>query len=224
VGYHKRSDLATEYAMGVINEWKKSGELGRMTYVRITMPPGDWVGGSRGPVKSEETPFNYDKEKTPDGISDEKAKVYIAFVNYYIHQVNLMRHLMGEDYKLRFADKAGVLLAAESSGGITGIIEMQTYKTTDDWQEQALICFEKGWIRIDFPAPLASQQAGRVTVFNNSGERGITTIPRLPNVHAMLNQAKNFIAAVRGVKPAPCDSAEAVRDLEIAMDYINMKK
>jgi len=154
--------------------------------------------------------------------------MYVKFVNYYIHQVNLLRFLMGEDYKLTFADRTGVLLAAESVGTscaedhIAGLIEMEAFKTTDDWQEQALVCFEKGWIRIELPAPLASQQAGKVTVFNNSGAQGFSVSPRLPNTHAMLNQARNFIKAVQGEKPAPCVSDEAVRDLEIAMDYIRM--
>ncbi len=36
---------------------------------------------------------------------------YITFVNYYIHQVNLMRHLLGEPYRVTYADPSGVLLA-----------------------------------------------------------------------------------------------------------------
>ena len=222
VGYHKRSDLATEYAKGIICDWQKSGELGKMKYVRITMPPGNWIGGSRSAYSSDEKPFSFTPEQPPAEIGGETAKAYISFVNYYIHQVNLMRYLMCEDYKLTFADRAGVMLAVESISGITGVIEMATFNTTDDWQEQALVCFDKGWIKIGYPAPLASQQAGKVTVFNNSGKQGYTTIPRLPNVHAMLNQAQNFIKAVKGEKQAPCISEEAVKDLEIAMDYIRM--
>jgi len=50
VANHKRSDPATEYALKVIRSWKASGEMGKMNYIRITMPPGDWIGGanSRG--------------------------------------------------------------------------------------------------------------------------------------------------------------------------------
>jgi len=223
VGYHKRSDLATEYAKEVIAAWKQSGELGKMKYIRISMPPGDWVGGSRRPFRTaDEKPQEYVREKIPAGIDESFDKMYVTFVNYYIHQVNLMRYLMGADYKLTFADRTGVILTAESSDGVAGMIEMEAYKTTDDWQEQAFICFEKGWIRIDYPAPLASQQAGKVTVFDNSKQQAVTTSPRLPNVHAMLNQARNFVKAVQGVKPAPCTSAEAVKDLDFSMDYVTM--
>jgi predicted dehydrogenase len=43
VAYHKRSDPATIYAKAEIERLKQTGELGRMTYVRITMPAGDWI-------------------------------------------------------------------------------------------------------------------------------------------------------------------------------------
>jgi predicted dehydrogenase len=224
VGYHKRSDPATEYAMDVIRAWKQSGKHGKMTYVRLAMPPGDWIGGSRRPYLTDEPKFGFAGEPLPAGIDAETDKAHVSFVNYYIHQVNLMRHLLNEDYALTFADRSGVLLSIESASGITGVIEMQTFATTDDWQEQALVCFEKGWVRIDYPAPLACQQAGRVTVFDNSEKQGVTSSPRLPNVSAMLNQARNFIAAVKGEKKAPCESAEALKDLEFAMDYIQYRK
>src|SRR4051812_8588820 len=43
VGYHKRSDPATAYAKSAIAELQKSGEIGKLRYVRVTMPPGDWI-------------------------------------------------------------------------------------------------------------------------------------------------------------------------------------
>jgi predicted dehydrogenase len=222
VAYHKRSDPAIEYAKEVIARWNASGELGKLTYLRITMPPGDWISGADKPVKTDEAYGVNTPEASPDGIDDQSRSRLVNFVNYYIHQINLMRFLMGEDYRLTFADRAGVLLAAESVTGITGILEMAAYKTTDDWQESVLVCFEKGWIRVDLPAPLASQRAGKVTMFDNSSSLGVYTSPVLPNVCAMRNQAMNFIKAIAGEKPAPCISSEAVKDLEIAMDYIRM--
>jgi len=224
VGYHKRSDPATEYAVNMINEWKQSNEMGKMKYVRVTMPPGDWGGGSRGAFRTDEPVASFTPETVPEGISKEFANRYNGFVNYYIHQVNLLRGLFGEDYAVTYADPSEVLLAAESTSGVPGVIEMATYRTTHDWQEQALVCFEKGWIQLDLPAPLACQQAGRITIFNNAGDMGTRISPRLPNVHAMLNQARNFIKAVKGEKAPPVVSAEAVKDLDIAMDYVRMLK
>jgi len=66
---------------------------------------------------------------------------------------------------------------------------------------------------------------GKVTIMrDNSITSPSYEIPILPNISAMRNQAKNFIAAVRGEKPAPCESLEAVEDLKIARDYIKYMK
>ena len=154
------------------------------------------------------------------------AKQYVAFVNYYIHQVNLMRHLLGEPYKVTYAEKSGVLLAVESKSGVTGTIEMTPYRTTIDWEESVLVCFEKGYIKIELPAPVTLNRPGRVEVFADPGN-GVTplrTTPTLPWIHAMRQQAMNFVKVCRGEMAPPCTAAEAVEDLKMARDYIHLFK
>ena len=221
VGNHKRSDPATEYAMGIINKWKKSGEMGKMTYVRLSMPPGNWRKDCDMPFMTDETPGHVPPEQAPEGMSDSTRNKTIWFVNYYIHQVNLMRFLLGEDYQLTYADKC--FFSAKSESGVNCILEMEQFNTSIDWQEHALVCFEKGWVRIDLAAPLAPI-SGTVTVYEDKGPDSGYIMPVMPNVSAMRNQAKNFLLAVKGEKPAPCESSEAVKDLRIAGDYIRMAK
>jgi predicted dehydrogenase len=149
---------------------------------------------------------------------------YTAFVNYYIHQVNLMRHLLGESYQVTYADPSGVLLAGQSVGGIACAIEMSPYTTSIGWQESALVCFEHGTIRIDLPAPLASNRAGRVEIFRDPGG-GIMPqmlVPQFPPIHAMRQQAMNFVKAVQGEVAPPCQAEEALEDLRVARDYIRL--
>ena len=220
VGNHKRSDPAVEYAMEIIKKWKASGECGKMTYVRLSMPPGNWRKDADTPYMTNEPPAHVPPEPQPQGIDDSTRNKTIWFVNYYIHQVNLMRFLLGEDFQLTYADK--YFFSAKSKSGVNCILEMDHYNTSIDWQEHALVCFEKGWVRIDLPAPLAMQLAGTVTVYQDKGWDSKSISPALPNVCAMRNQAKNFLLAVAGEKPAPCISAEAVKDLRIARDYISM--
>ncbi len=218
VGYHKRSDPATMYAKAEIDRLKQTGELGRLRYVRITMPAGDWVaGGFNDMIKTEEK-----VPPLPRDVEADWKDPYFCFVNYYIHQVNLLRHLLGEPYRASFADKAGVLFLAESAGGATGIIELSPYKTTLDWQESALIAFERGYVKLDLPAPLASNRPGRVELFRDPDNKQTpqTIVPQLPWVHAMRQQAINFIRAIKGeIKPL-CDAVEALEDLKVSRDYI----
>jgi hypothetical protein len=48
------------------------------------------------------------------------------------------------------------------------------------------------------------------------------TVPDLPAVHAMRQQASNFLAAIRGERRPPCEAAEALDDLLVARDYLRL--
>jgi predicted dehydrogenase len=221
VGYHKRSDPATEWAKAEIEKVKESGELGRLRYVRITMPAGDWVaGGFYDLISTEEKPPALAPDPAPTDMDEQSYQSYLAFVNYYIHQVNLMRYLLGENYVVSYADKSGVLLAVESENGIAGTIEMSPYSTTLDWHEVALVAFEKGYFKIELPAPLVLNQAGRVEVFRDGTKQ--TVVPQMPPVHAMRRQAENFVAAIRGEIEPRCEAAEALEDLRVARQYLHL--
>ena len=227
VGYHKRSDPATMLAKEILAAWNNTRELGRMTYVRILMPAGDWIASgftdliTGDPEDAPTTPLEFDP-RDPD-MDDEDWEAYTAFVNYYIHQVNLIRHLLGEDYRATYADPSGILFVGHSDSGICCTLEMTPYQTSIDWQETALVCFERGWLKLELPAPLALNRPGRITLFRDpEGGRPETLTPQLPWVHAMRQQAMNFVAAIRGERPPPCEAAEALEDLKIAREYIRM--
>lgn len=225
VGYHKRSDPALAWAKAETERLQQTGELGRMRYVRLTMPPGDWIAGGFSDLLTSDEPLPpLEMEPPPTDLDEESFHRYVAFVNYYIHQVNLLRYLLGEPYEVRHADPAGVLLVAESESGVTGLIEMAPYQTTVDWQESALVCFERGWIRVDLPAPLARNRPGRVEVYRDPGASAMPERrqPQLPWLDAMQAQAMNFLAALRRESKPPCEAAEALEDLRIAREYLRL--
>jgi len=227
VAYHKRSDPATMYAKREIERLCQTGELGAMRYVRITMPPGDWIaGGFDDLVRSDEPLPVLEQDPPAQDMDSESFKQYVSFVNYYIHQVNLLRHLLGEPYRVTHADRGGVLLVAESQSGVTGVIEMSPYQTTVDWQESAMVSFERGYVRIDLPAPLASNRPGKVEVFTDRGKGDIPMFarPQLPWVSAMRQQAINYVRAIKGEARPPCEAPEALEDLCVARDYLRLWK
>jgi predicted dehydrogenase len=227
VGYHKRSDPATMYAVAEMKRLKQSGELGSLRYVRIIMPAGDWVAsGFNDLIRTNEPTPQLTFDPPASDMDDETYKQYVSFVNYYIHQVNLIRHLLGEPYRVTYADPSGVLLAAQSSSGVAATLEMSPYTTTVDWQESALVAFERGYIKLDLPAPLSSNRPGRVEILRDPGQ-GATpevTVPHLPWVHAMRQQAINFVAAIKGEIKPMCEAPEAMEDLNIARDYVRLWK
>ena len=227
VGYHKRSDPATMYAKAEIDRLKETGELGKMKYVRLTMPAGDWIAsGFFDLLGSDEAYPELKLDPGPGDMDDDLFRDYFSFVNYYIHQVNLMRHLFGEPYKVTFADPSGVIFVAESVSGIAGIIEQTPYSTTVDWQESAFVCFEKGYVKLDLPAPVALNRPGKVEILRDPGNGAVpeTIVPMMPWVGAMRQQAVNFLRAIKGeIKPL-CEPEEALEDLKVAREYIRLWK
>ncbi|NIA15873.1 MAG: Gfo/Idh/MocA family oxidoreductase [Nitrospiraceae bacterium] len=227
VGYHKRSDPATMYARNLIAELKASRELGPMRYVRILMPAGDWIaGGFQDLMSSQETVPVLEHDALPSDMDEETQRSYDSFVNYYIHQVNLMRHLLGENYRPTHADPTGTLMVIESESGVPGTIEMSPYQTTIDWQEEALVAFEKGFVKLELPAPLVLNRPGKVTAFRDPGDGAVPTRvePQMPWVHAMRQQALNFIDVLKGKDTPLCEAPEALDDLHVAVDYITLWK
>ena len=226
VGYHKRSDPATMVARREIARLKQTGELGKMRYVRIAMPPGDWIAGGFNDVIEGDRSGALDQDPPAGDMDREAFHQYVEFVNYYIHQVNLMRYLLGEPYRVTYANPSGVLLAAESESGVAGVIEMAAYNTTLDWQESALVAFERGYIRLELPAPLACNRPGRVEFFSDPGKESEQklVVPALPPVGAMRQQAVNFVKAIKGEAEPPCQAPEALEDLRVARDYLRLWK
>jgi len=227
VGYHKRSDPAVMWAVEQIRALQKSGELGRLTYVRILMPAGDWVergfdtiidGGDERPAMEMDPPAA--------DMDEETFGHYTGFVNYYIHQVNLARHLLGESWSVKYAEPTGVMLAGSSDSGAAVTIEMTPYMTSEGWEESALVCFERGYLSIQIPPPLAIGRAGKVELYKDPGE-GATpsrTSPTLRCVGAMRQQAMNFLAAARGDQPPMCNAADALADIQLAREYVRLWK
>ncbi len=225
VGYHKRSDPATIYAKAEIDRLIQSGELGKMTYIRILMPAGDWIAnGFNQNVWSADSTDTLPHDPSASDMDATTNAAYWEFVNYYIHQVNLMRHLLGTDWHVTYAAPSGHLLVGTSTSGITCSIEMSPYRTTVDWQESALVCFERGWVKLELPAPLAFNRPGRVEMMHDAGNGTPPTIttPQLPWVHAMWNQAQHFVDAVAGHKPPVCTAEDALADIILAREYIRL--
>jgi hypothetical protein len=63
-----------------------------------------------------------------------------------------------------------------------------------------------------------------VEIFRDPGN-GVqpkTEIPQLPWVHAMWQQAQNFVDAIAGKRPTMCTAVDALEDIKLAREYIRI--
>ncbi len=253
VGYHKRSDPATIYAKAEIERLKQTGEIGKLQYIRVTIPSGDFIAnGVFDGLLGTDSPAPADIDPKDPGLSEEQNTAYFYFVNFFIHQLNLIRHLLGEDYKLSYVDPSGIVIVGHGLGtGIPVTLECIPYTTISDWEEVALVGFESGYLKLTLPAPLILNRAGEVEIvkdpkkgtaptpglppypihfqhpyshLNESNwSAGSTFKPKMPQDHAMRIQAVNFLRFVRGEAPPPVGAAEALKDLQLGRDWLRMK-
>lgn len=225
VGYMKRFVPASTYAKATIDHWKSSGEVGKMTYLRASMPPGDWVFRMDPPVMADEPWPPYEGqalEPLPQELNEKDQAFYDMFINYYIHQINLIRFLLGEPFHIEYADCSAAILVARSESGIPVVLEMKGYGLKNTWEEYYKVCFEEGKIDLSVPAPLARQNPGDVVVYKGSGPQGVPSWerPGLPADWCFKMQAQAFVRCITEKSPCLSPASEAVQDLEVAMEYV----
>jgi predicted dehydrogenase len=228
LGYHRRSDPATREAKRTVDAWKASGELGALRYVRICFPSGDWIANANAAVidTGEERPALPAEEPAPELATDEESSFALwTGANELVHPLNLLRHLLGERYRLAFAHVSGRLYAFESESGVPATIEVAPYRVTLGIEEEILVAFERGYVRLR-PAPsLAINRAGTLELYRDPGADGAVEwiSPKLPWIEPMRAQAADFLRVCRGEAPPPTDATEGAEDLHLVGDVVRAR-
>jgi predicted dehydrogenase len=228
LGYHRRSDPATREAKRTVDAWQASGELGALRYLRICYPDGDWIANAQAGLidVGEERPLLPSEEPAPDLADDDDSLWALARgANELVHPLNLLRHFLGEPYRLVFAHASGRLYAFESESGVPATIEVAPYRLTVGFEEELLVAFERGYVRLR-PAPsLAVNRAGTLEVYRDPGG-GATPerfSPQLPWIDPMRAQASDFLRVCRGEAAPPTDATEAAEDLHLVADIVRTR-
>jgi predicted dehydrogenase len=228
VGYHRRCDPATAAAKRTVDAWKASGELGALRYVRICYSRGDWIANAHPALidAGEDAPPVDAEEPPPEFAGDDDERWALSkYTDELVHPLNLLRHLLGERYRVVFVHVSGRLYAFESESGVPATIEVDPYRVTVGLEEEALVAFERGYVRLR-PAPsLAVKRAGTLEVYSDPGA-GATperSLPQLPWVDPMQAQAMTFLRVCRGEVPPPTDAAEAAEDLHLVSEILRTR-
>jgi predicted dehydrogenase len=187
---------------------------------------GDWTGNAHGLIDVGEQPPPFPAEgPPPEFAADEEALWALATgVDQLVHPLNLLRHFVGEPYRLVFAHATGRLYAFESESGVPMAIEVSPYRLSVGYDEELLVAFEHGYVRL-CPAPsLAVNRAGRVEIYRDPG--GVLPqriAPELTWIDPQQAQAASFLRVCRGEVPPPTDAMEAAVDLHLVADIVRTR-
>src|SRR6266540_5243093 len=228
LGYQRRSDPATREAKRTVDAWKESGELGALRYVRMCYSDGDWTANADAPLSDagEEPPAIRGEKPPPEFAADEEASWALATAaDQLVHPLNLIRHLLGERYRVVFVHVSGRLLVFESESGVPVTIEVTPYRLTVGFDEEVLVAFERGYVRLR-PAPsLARKRAGTLELYRDPGFDALPEriTPQVPWTDPQLAQAADFLRVCRGDAAPPTDAAEAAEDLHLVADIVHAR-
>jgi predicted dehydrogenase len=228
LGYQRRSDPATREAKHTVDAWKASGELGALRYLRICFSDGDWTANAAAAlVDTGEEPPGFDAEHPPADVAGDDVALWAlaTAADQLVHPLNLIRYFLDERYGLVFAHGSGRLLVFESESGVPATIEVTPYRLSVGYDEELLVAFERGYVRLR-PAPsLALNRSGTLEIYRDdgSGKAPERIRPQLPWIDPQQAQAGDFLRVCGGEAAPPTDAAEAAEDLHVVRDIVRAR-
>jgi predicted dehydrogenase len=224
LGYHRRSDPATREAKRTVDSWKEGGDVGAVRYLRICYSDGDWIANAHdGYIETDEQPPPFTAEEV-DG-DDEAVWALHDSTDKLVHPLNLLRHFLDEPYRVDYVHASGRLLAFESESGIPATIEVAPYRRTVGFDEELLVAFDRGYVKLRVAPALARNRSGTLELYRDPGDGAPpeTVRPELPWVDPMQAQAADFLRVCRGETQPPTDVAEAALDLHLVAEILHRR-
>lgn len=222
VGYMKRFDPGVRWAKQRIDQWKTGKAFGTALELRIWCAGGAWQWFREPALNAGDQPAHYPSKLEPkwDWMTDDvwSWKGHQGWTNYYSHQTNLARYLLGEDYTIEHARKTagGHFILCGTPSGTTVFLEFSTH-FYNQWDEGFEVRFNRAKLTAKMPSPLAKRQIADVVAYE-SPENGESHEyrPVLPAIDGFASQARQFVACVRGEDQPWSPACDAVKEVEFS--------
>jgi predicted dehydrogenase len=169
VGYMKRYDAGNEQVKAKLDEFKASGELGPISYIRNHGFCGDWICGLDTPMLRSDEPMPEAPPRGPDWLPPEFLDQYLGYLQQYTHNFNLLR------WFLDAGDRVSVRAVDLDEDGYTGVVILDIAGTRAvvesgrvshyRWDEHTQIYFQHGWIKTWAPPLLLKQVPAEVEIY-----------------------------------------------------------
>lgn len=229
VGYMKRYDAGYELAKEYLEGYKRSGELGRITYCRNHGFCGDWLAGQYGPLETSDEPMpEMPPPPIPKWLTEEGYKKYVNYLQQYVHNVNLLRWFLDADdrVKVREVDLdedwyTGV--AVIEFDGIRAVLETGTM-THYAWDEFTQVYFQHGWVKACSPPLMLRNTSAKVEVYKGvgTGHTFFRPMPRDIWSWSYLREAEHFIEAVARGEDFRSPGEDALIDTKVIEDIFRI--
>jgi len=220
VAYMKRYDAGNILVKELVGQYRASGELGALRYVRNHGFCGDWVAGLDTPQLTTDESYPAVEPVYPDWLPPERVGGYLGYLQQYTHNVNLLRWFLGAggDVVVRAVELdpeggvAGVVVL--EVGGVRAVIESGGV-AYHGWEEHTQLYFEGGWIRTEAPPLLLRSVPATVEVYRGNAPAKTTThsFPEGGRVWSYKAEMQHFIRCVIDGTPFGSPASDTVHDV-----------
>lgn len=221
VGYMKRYDAGNELVKATLDQFRATDELGPITYARNHGFCGDWICGLDTPMERTDEPMPASPPaRLPEWLPEAYARPYLAYLQQYTHNVNLLRWLLdaGDDAHVRVVDLdddgyTGVVVL--DLGGVRATIESGRLSYYA-WDEHTQVYLAEGWVKTWAPPLLLRNQPAEVEIYRGRDGHSITRpLPKDRWSWSYQREAEAFVRAVLDGKPVRSSGQDAVTDVRL---------
>ena len=220
VGYMKRYDAGNELVKQQIDDFKRNGELGAITYARNHGFCGDWIAGLDTPMETTSEPMPAVPAIGPAWLPPEFLKPYIGYLQQYTHNLNLLRWFLdaGDDVRLRAVDL--------DDDGYTGIVVLDMAGTRAvletgslshyRWDEHTQVYFRHGWVKTWAPPLLLKQVPAEVEIYRAGEEQTFSRpIPQPAWSWSYRREAEHFVHCLQTGEPFRSSAEDTRTDVRL---------
>ena len=220
VGFMKRHDQGVARFRAELSRLRDDGELGDIVHVAMR----DYCATYATPIPHHlrsDTPRPYRHPEwptAPDWLPTAQRADYEVTINVASHDINLLRHVFGNELKplVMRVRRQGIQLATLDAGSFDIALELGRVDT-GCWEQTIDVYFQRGFVQLRLPSPLARQETARVITVHGGSSRTWTPRPE-QRIWAFKAQAAQFLDVVRGKAVPLASGADALADLQIVED------
>ena len=220
VGYMKRYDAGNELVRSKIDQFRATGELGNITYVRNHGFCGDWICNLDTPMETSGEPKPEAPAQTPFWLPPEWVRPYVSYLQQYTHNINILR------WFLNAGDQVQVKAVDLDDNGFNGVVifDMAGVRVTLEsgsvshyrWDEHTQIYFEDGWVHTWAPPLLLKNTPADVEIYRAGETQEISRpIPKPTWTWAYRREAEHFVENVRNDAPFRSSGEDTLTDVRL---------
>jgi predicted dehydrogenase len=228
VAYMKRYDPGNVHVKKLLEGYQRTGEMGKLRFVRNHGFCGDWTAGLDTPMDGTDEKYPDAPSAWPAWLPEHSRKGYLGYLQQYTHYVNLVRWFLnaGGDVKVKAVELdadgwRGV--AVLEVAGVTTVIESGGVKF-HGWDEHTQLYFDHGWVKTEAPPLLLRNVPATVEVYRGDGDEKTCTqsFPPAGRNWSYKEEAKHFVECVLSGAAFRSPASDALGDVR-ALENIYRK-